>query len=156
MLLARVLARIVVEGQLTIIDPAGRSHPIQGSKPGPSVTMRVHDQYTAARLVLRPRLALGEAYMDGTVTIEDGSLYDLLDLVGRNTAALDATPMVKWSYALQRWIRVLQQYNPVGTAQKNVAHHYDLRDELYDYFLDPDRQYSCAYFRDGDVSLEQA
>ena len=156
MLLARVLARIVVEGQLTIIDPAGRSHPIRGSKPGPSVTMRVHDQYTATRLVLRPRLALGEAYMDGTVTIEDGSLYDLLDLVGRNTAALDATPMVKWSYALQRWIRILQQYNPVGTAQKNVAHHYDLRDELYDYFLDPDRQYSCAYFRDGDVSLEQA
>lgn len=156
MLLARVLARIVAEGQLTIIDPAGRSHPIRGSKPGPSVTMRVHDQYTATRLVLRPRLALGEAYMDGTVTVEDGSLYDLLDLVGRNTAALDATPMVKWSYALQRWVRTLQQYNPVGKAQKNVAHHYDLRDELYDYFLDPDRQYSCAYFRDGDVSLEQA
>ncbi len=94
--------------------------------------------------------------MDGTVTVEGGQLYDLLDLVGRNMAALDATPMVKWSYALQRWLRVLQQYNPVGTAQRNVAHHYDLKDELYDYFLDRDRQYSCAYFRTGLESLEQA
>ena len=156
MLLARVLARIVGEGQLTIIDAHGQSHLVRGARPGPSVTIRIHDRHTAARLVLRPRLALGEAYMDGTVTVEEGSLYDLLDLVGRNTAALDATPMVKWSYALQRWMRILQQYNPVGTAQKNVAHHYDLRDELYDFFLDRDRQYSCAYFRDGDVSLEQA
>ena len=156
MLLARVLARIVGEGQLTIIDAHGQSHLVRGARPGTSVTIRIHDRHTAARLVLRPRLALGEAYMDGTVTVEEGSLYDLLDLVGRNTAALDATPMVKWSYALQRWMRILQQYNPVGTAQKNVAHHYDLRDELYDFFLDRDRQYSCAYFRDGDVSLEQA
>ena len=156
MLLARLLARIVGEGHLTIIDPAGRSHSIQGSRPGPSVTMRVHDARTAMRLALRPRLALGEAYMDGAVTVEGGELYDLLDLVGRNMAALDAAPMVKWSYALQRWLRVLQQYNPVGTAQRNVAHHYDLKDELYDYFLDRDRQYSCAYFRTGTESLDQA
>ena len=51
---------------------------------------------------------------------------------------------------------MLEQYNPVGTAQKNVAHHYDLRGELYDFFLDPDRQYSCAYFRTGGESLEIA
>ena len=156
MLLARLLARVIGEGQLTIIDPAGRSHLVKGPKPGPSVTMRVHDSRTALRLALRPRLALGEAYMDGTVTVEQGDLYDLLDLVGRNMAALEATPMLKWSYALQRWVRILQQYNPVGTAQRNVAHHYDLKDELYDFFLDPDRQYSCAYFRTGDETLEQA
>ena len=156
MLLARVLARIVGEGQLTIIDPHGQSHLVRGTRPGPSVTIRIHDRHTAARLVLRPRLALGEAYMDGTVTVEEGSLYDLLDLVGRNTAALDATPMVKWSYALQRWMRILQQYNPVGTAQKNVAHHYDLSGQLYDLFLDRDRQYSCAYFATDNDSLEVA
>ncbi len=156
MLLAQVLARVIREGQLTIVDETGRAHPLVGSKPGPSVTLRIHDSWTGIRLALRPRLALGEAYMDGRLTVEDGDLYDLLDLLGRNIAAVEATAMVRWSYGLQRWLRLLQQYNPVGKAQKNVAHHYDLRGELYDFFLDCDRQYSCAYFRTGNEPLETA
>ena len=116
MLLARVLARVVGEGQLTIIDAAGKSHRIEGARPGPAVTMRVHDRWTGTRLALRPRLALGEAYMDGKLTVEDGDIYDLLDLLGRNMAALEATPTVRWSYALQRWLRFLEQYNPIGRA----------------------------------------
>lgn len=94
--------------------------------------------------------------MDGRLTVEEGSLYDLLDLLGRNIAAVDSTALMRWSYALQRQLRVLEQYNPVGKAQKNVAHHYDLRGELYDFFLDRDRQYSCAYFRNGSEPLEAA
>ena len=156
MLLAQVLARIVSEGQLTIVDETGRLHQIKGAKAGPAVTMRVHDWWTGIRLALRPRLALGEAYMDGRLTVEQGDLYDLLDLLGRNMTAVDSTAMMRWSYTLQRWLRVLEQYNPVGKAQKNVAHHYDLKGELYDFFLDPDRQYSCAYFRTGNESLEMA
>ena len=157
MLLAQVLARVVTEGQLTIIDEGGRTHRVAGAKPGPSVTMRVHTWWTGMRIALRPRLALGEAYMDGTLTVENGgTLYDLIDLLGRNMMAIEATPLLQWSYRLQRWIRFLQQHNPVGKAQKNVAHHYDLKDELYDFFLDRDRQYSCAYFRRGDEPLEQA
>jgi len=155
-LLAQVLARVVGAGQLTIIDETGRSHRIRGAAPGPAVTMRIHDRWTGVRIALRPRLALGEAYMDGRLTVEEGGLYDLLDLLGRNIAAVEAAPLMRWSYALQRWLRLLEQYNPVGKAQKNVAHHYDLRDELYDFFLDRDRQYSCAYFRTNDESLEIA
>ena len=156
MLLAQVLARVVNEGQLTIIDEAGRSHQVPGARPGPAVTMRVHDRWTGIRLAFRPRLALGEAYMDGRLTVEHGDLYGLLDLLGRNMTAVDSTAIMRWSYRLQRWLRVLEQYNPIGKAQKNVAHHYDLRGELYDFFLDPDRQYSCAYFRTGNESLEIA
>ena len=156
MLLAQVLARVVNEGELTIVDETGRSHRIRGAKAGPAVTMRVHDHWTGLRLAFRPRLALGEAYMDGRLTIEQGDLYDLLDLLGRNITAVDSTSIMRWSYSLQRWLRVLEQYNPVGKAQKNVAHHYDLRGELYDFFLDPDRQYSCAYFKTGKESLEIA
>ena len=137
--------------------PVGRPHRIEGARPGPSVTLRVHSWWTGVRVALRPRLALGEAYMDGTLTVEDGGdIYDLLDLLGRNIAALEATPLVRWSYTLQRWLRVLEQYNPIGKAQRNVAHHYDLNDQLYDFFLDRDRQYSCAYFKTGDEPLEQA
>ncbi|HYC64242.1 MAG TPA: SAM-dependent methyltransferase, partial [Reyranellaceae bacterium] len=98
MLLAKALSRVIGEGRLTIIDAAGERHTIEGSGPGPTVTMRVHDRWTALRLVLRPRLALGEAYMDGTVTVEDGDIYALLDLLGRNMAAVESTPMVRWSY----------------------------------------------------------
>ena len=157
MLLAKVVARVLGEGQLTIIDAAGKAHVIRGRRPGPAVTVRIHDRWTALRLILRPRLACGEAYMDGKLTIEDGGeLYDFLDLLGRNMAALESTPFVKWSYAWQRLVRFVEQHNPVGKAQRNVAHHYDLSGDLYDLFLDPDKQYSCAYFRHPSDTLEEA
>jgi cyclopropane-fatty-acyl-phospholipid synthase len=156
MLLAKVLARVLGEGELTIIDANGQRHRIAGPQPGPAVTMRVHDWWTGIRLALRPRLAFGEAYMDGKLSVERGDIYDLLDLLGRNIAALESTPLVRWSFAIQRLLRALEQYNPVGRAQRNVAHHYDLNDQLYDFFLDRDRQYSCAYFTTPNESLEQA
>ena len=157
MLLAKVLSHGIGEGQLTIVDSAGTAHRITGGKPGPSVTMRVHDRWTGLRLMLRPRLAFGEAYMDGTMTVEDGGdIYDLLDLLGRNITVLDTTPFVAWSHGWQKAMRAFEQHNPVGRAQRNVAHHYDLNDQLYDFFLDRDRQYSCAYFKNGEEPLEQA
>jgi len=156
MLLVKVLARVVGEGRLTIIDATGRSHCIEGARPGPAVTMRIHSWWTGLRLAFRPRLAFGESYMDGKLTVEDGDIYDLLDLLGRNIAAIESTPLVRWSFALQRALRWLEQYNPIGRAQRNVAHHYDLNDQLYDFFLDRDRQYSCAYFTSPGESLEQA
>jgi len=156
MLLANVLARVLGEGRLTIIDASGRSYCLAGPKPGPAVTIRIHTWWTGIRLTLRPRLAFGESYMDGKLTIEHGDIYDLLDLLGRNIAAIEATPMVRWSLALQKLLRAMDQYNPVGRAERNVAHHYDLNDQLYDFFLDRDRQYSCAYFTTPGESLEQA
>jgi hypothetical protein len=81
MLLEQVFARLLGEGQLTIIDEVGRPHRIEGARPGPSITLRLHSWWTGVRLALRPRLALGEAYMDGMLTIENGGdIYDLLDL----------------------------------------------------------------------------
>src|SRR5260370_14619588 len=157
MLLATVLSRVLGEGQLTIIDAAGRSHQVEGVGKGPAVTMRIDTWWTGIRLALRPRLAFGEAYMEGLLTVEGGGdIYDLLDLLGRNMAALESTPFVRWSYRWQRLVRVLQQYNPIGRAQRNVAHHYDLNDQLYDFFLDRHRQYSCPSFNTGNNPLEQA
>ena len=156
MLLAKVLSRVMGEGQLTIIDAAGRTHRIQGARPGPTVTMRLYGRWTGLRLLLRPRLAFGEAFMDGKLVVENGTIYDLLDLLGRNMAVLETTPFVRWSYSFQRLVRAIEQYNPIGTAERNVAHHYDLNDQLYDFFLDRDRQYSCAYFKTGEEPLEEA
>ena len=81
---------------------------------------------------------------------------DFLHLVGANLHLLDENAVIRARNWLAQWVRPLQQHNPVGRAQRNVAHHYDLSDDLYELFLDPDRQYSCAYFDTPNHSLEQA
>ena len=108
------------------------------------------------KLVVRPRLYLPEAFVDGTLTIEEGSLYDLIDLLQLNIEAMPEgvlSRLLNGSYTL---LRRVHQYNPLARARQNVAHHYDLSDQLYDLFLDRDRQYSCAYFRGENDDLEQA
>jgi cyclopropane-fatty-acyl-phospholipid synthase len=107
-------------------------------------------------LVRNPDLAVGEAYMNGGLTIDGDDLRGFLKLSIRNlTAATD----LWWQRPVtgaRRGLRKLGQWNPVGRAQMNVAHHYDLSAELYDLFLDADRQYSCAYFSRPGMTLDQA
>jgi len=94
--------------------------------------------------------------MDGRLTIKDDDLHGFLGLAIRNIAA-SGQPWFRKPLVLARHLgRHLAQFNPLGRAQANVAHHYDLSGALYDLFLDSDRQYSCAYFRDPDMTLEQA
>jgi len=154
MLLASVLARFIGIGRLSVIDAAGREHVFEGS-PGPSATIRLHDRSLHWKL-LRPRLFVGEAYMAGTLTVEEGSLYDFLEILVANDAAQATALPVRLGQAAGRLVRRLHQYNPVPRAHRNVAHHYDLSDQLYELFLDRDRQYSCAYFRTPADDLDTA
>ncbi|MBV9833314.1 MAG: class I SAM-dependent methyltransferase [Alphaproteobacteria bacterium] len=156
MILAKGLRRLIRGGSMTLIDADGVSHRIEGRRPGPDVTVRLHDRALHWSLMANPRLKVGEAYMDGGLTVDDGRLYEFLDLLGLNMADLESHPFVRVKMALERIVRVLGQYNPIGRAQRNVAHHYDLNGALYDTFLDADRQYSCAYFRTPQDTLEQA
>ncbi len=155
MLASLLLKRIVTVGTLTVVDAHGKTHVFAGA-PGPKVTVRLHDKALHHRLLTNPKLHVGEAYMNGTLTIEDGTLYDFLDLAGRNMGALESHPVQAVQLALARFMRFVHTFNPAGRAQKNVAHHYDLSDTLYDLFLDKDRQYSCAYFMTDNDSLEMA
>jgi cyclopropane-fatty-acyl-phospholipid synthase len=156
MLLAKVLGKILQVGSLELIDPKGVGHRLEGRRPGKHVVVRIHDWRTARRLVTNAKLALGESYMDGTVTVENGDIYDFLDLLGHSIEAFEQHPLNKLASRAGFLLRSLRQYNPVGRAQQNVAHHYDLSGALYDLFLDADRQYSCAYFRSPEDTLEQA
>lgn len=155
MLLARFLGAVIDQGDFTLIDSRGRAYNL-GDGTAPRVAIRLHDRATERRLLINPRLAAGEAYMDGTLTIEEGTLFDLIDLIGRNIETFERHWFSDFSASVSRIFRRLQQYNPVGKAQKNVAHHYDLSDDLYDLFLDSDRQYSCAYFDGSHDDLERA
>jgi cyclopropane-fatty-acyl-phospholipid synthase len=155
MLLSHLLDRLVKTGTLTVVDAHGHVHRFAGAG-GPSVTIRLHDPALHRRLVLQAGLAFGEAYMDGTLTVEEGTLYDALDLALGNLAALADHPVARLLRNRRNLVRRVDAYNPIGRAERNVAHHYDLSLDLYDLFLDQDRLYSCAYFVNPDDSLEVA
>ena len=94
--------------------------------------------------------------MDGEIELTDGTIYDLLEVFLKNVEHRPDPGASKFFNKLRIALKRLDQYNPVGKAKANVAHHYDLSGALYDLFLDRDRQYSCAYFETPDASLEDA
>lgn len=152
MLFPAVLKSIVRTGSLRLIDGAGRTHEYGDGSP-PHATVRLGARRLDYTLALNPELSIGEAYMDGLLTIEEGTLYDLLEIAARNYSNLER---MAWFSLLSYATRRLKQHNPIGRARHNVAHHYDLSHQLYELFLDKDRQYSCAYFTSKDDSLEMA
>ncbi len=155
MLASRLFERIITVGRLRVLDAGGRFHTFDGS-PGASVTIRLHDPALHWKLFVRPRLYLGEAYMDGALTVEEGSLYDLIDLLAVNLEAMPEGLLARLLNGSVTLLRRVHQYNPLPRARQNAAHHYDLSDQLYELFLDKDRQYSCAYFYDGGNDLDVA
>jgi cyclopropane-fatty-acyl-phospholipid synthase len=146
--------RLVRSGRLTFTLPSGRT--FTAGAGAPDVAVRLTDPALPRRLCLAPELALGEAYMDGTLQIEGDRLHDLLGLLFSNASARGMPLWQRPVVALRDWLRWAQQFNPAGRAKANVAHHYDLSGRLYDLFLDEDKQYSCAYFTDPAMSLEAA
>jgi cyclopropane-fatty-acyl-phospholipid synthase len=151
-----IFRRLITVGGLTVLWPDG-SQALYAGTEGPKATLRLHDQRTIRRLVLNPSLGLGEAYMSGSLSVEDGSVYDLLDVMLANVENKPAGhPVLRLREHLAAIVRRVAQYNPAGRARRNVAHHYDLNGRLYSLFLDRDRQYSCAYFPHGDETLEAA
>ena len=152
---ALLLRHLVRRGTLRIIDAAGQLSVFAGT-PGKIITIRLRDKKLERELLFWPRLKLGEAYMDGRLTIEDASLYDFLDFLAANINLAPRNLLTPLYNGFGRAFRTIQQWNPVGRSRRNVAHHYDLSDALYAIFLDRDRQYSCAYFTEPDQTIEQA
>ncbi len=155
MLFARLLRHLVRAGHLTAIDAYNNEHVFAGS-PGPRLTIRLHDPSLHWKLFFNPGLYLGEAYMDGTFTVEDGTIYDFLKFSAWNMELGGEPKVMSWVAAIDSLFRRLQQHNPPRRSRKNVAHHYDLNGKLYELFLDSDRQYSCAYFETPEDDLETA
>jgi len=157
-LLSRLLAQLIRVGTLTVIDADGVEHIFGGTMEGPTAAVKLGKRSLYNSLFLNPALAVGEAYMDGSLTFPDSSLRDFLTLVYVNWSRPIEMPGA-FHRALgisSRMLNRARQSNPVGKARKNVAHHYDLGNELYRLFLDDDLFYSCAYFEDDDDTLEAA
>ncbi len=154
-LLKNLMRRFVQTGTLTVIDAGGKSHIFSG-KPGPEVTIKLHDPKLYRQLFLHPELRAGEAYMDGTLTIEKGTIRDFLTFAMINRRGLRTHPVQKFLNTGLKRIRKLHQRNDKKSAKAHVQHHYDLSNELYKLFLDKDMNYSCAYYTSPDDTLETA
>jgi cyclopropane-fatty-acyl-phospholipid synthase len=155
-LLKKLLTKVVRTGQLIVIGPDGASH-VFGDTTSPPLTIRLKDNRTARAIVSSPELGAGEAYMDGRLVLENGAdIHQLMDLFTANLRWSADNPMRKVLDQKNKWTRWILEFNAARASKKNVAHHYDLSDRLYDLFLDVDRQYSCAYFKADDVPLAQA
>ena len=152
-MLHSMLRRFVRIGRLTVAEQGGRTV-TYGDGTGPQVTLHFAKGW-ALRIALNPDLALGEAYMEGGLTIEDGDLWDLCELVGRNFGQYRDPPKVLMRL-LTHIGHLTQQWNDRRAARRNVHHHYDLSYDLYRCFLDADMQYSCAYFARPGMTLEEA
>ncbi len=155
LLLDRMLRAMISRGRLVVElhDGTAREY---GDGVGDPVRVRIRNVKTVRALALYPELALGEAYMSRDLTIADDDVDGLLSLVIQN---LEDLQRMKWHRSVHRVrtvFRGLSQLNFLSRARRNVAHHYDLSGQLYDLFLDADRQYSCAYYKSPSDSLEQA
>ena len=141
-LIGRFIEQILPVGSITVIQSNG-TKATYGPGGGKHVTVRFHDRTGPLELFRNPRLRFGELYMDGRLTIEDGSMLDLLELV------VGAKP---WEQGKRKalgkgkskWLKRFFRRNDPTKSRRNVAHHYDVGNALYDIFLDEDLQYSCA------------
>lgn len=157
-LLAHLLTRFIRNGTMRLYDSSGALHTFGRDGEEPIVTVRLHDPKLPGKLFRNPELNAAEAYMDGTLTFEDGSTcHDFLYLFSINRGGLASHPAQKALRTAWRRLRALQQHNPLGRAAENAQHHYDLSTDLYRLFLDDDMNYSCAVFEDPDTdTLERA
>ena len=151
----KFLRHLIRDGDLTVTFADGHVRRY-GNGTGPAVAITLHDAHLPRRIVLSPDMAVGEGYMDGRLTIEDDDVHGFLSLAIRNISAQGQPWYRRPLEGLRRLKRRLDQFNPVARARANVAHHYDLDEQLFRAFLDDDMQYSCAYWPPGVTDLDTA
>ena len=156
MQLAKFLNKLFKEDGFILIDANSIKYIIGNPKKEKPITLRLLDKKLHYKLLFYPDLYFGEAYTDGTAKIENGSLTDFLEIALKNIGRNHTNILSQILNKLRGTYRYLTNFNVTKKSKKNVAHHYDISDDLYDLFLDPKRQYSCAYFKNENDSLEDA
>ncbi len=153
-LLVILLRRFIRRGTFILTTASGATYTF-GDGSGVPVAARFTTAKAQREVLFDPELRLGEAYMDGTFVVEQGTIADVIALLLRQER-LAASKWAALPQVLRYLFRRLQQFNPRFRSRRNVAHHYDLDGRLYSLFLDGDLQYSCAYFESEDQSLDDA
>ena len=156
MQLANFLNKLFKKGGFILEDASGNEHVIGEKNKSSKIKLKILDKSLHYKLLIYPDLYFGEAYTDGKIIFKKGNLTDFLNMALENIGRAETN---KWSALLNRLrgsYRYITNFNFIKKSRMNVAHHYDISDELYFLFLDPLKQYSCAYFKNKDDSLEKA
>ncbi|WP_299614701.1 cyclopropane-fatty-acyl-phospholipid synthase family protein [uncultured Tateyamaria sp.] len=154
-LLDRFLKGMMVADRLSLTYPDGTTRDY-GPDTGATAHLEISDAATLRSIILNPDLGLGEGYMDGKIIPRNCTLDDVLTIIVRNRFKGTIPPSMLMANRARFHMRRFIQNNAPNASRKNVAHHYDISDDLYRLFLDQDMQYSCAYFVHDDMSLEEA
>jgi cyclopropane-fatty-acyl-phospholipid synthase len=156
MQLARFLNNIFKNDGFILVDANLKKYIIGYPKKKTPITLKILKRKLHYKLIIRPDLYFGEAYSNGDILIENGTLTNFLDIVLMNIGRGEINFLTKLINKLSGSYRYLTNFNFIKKSKMNVAHHYDLSDELYDLFLDPKKQYSCAYFKNEKDTLVDA
>ena len=154
--LASFLNNVFKKDGFILIDANNNQYIIGRPKKSIPIKIRILDKKLHLKLLLHPDLYFGEAYTDGDLKIENGSLSDFLDLALMNFGRKELNIFSYLINKLRGSYRYLTNFNFIKKSKMNVSHHYDISDDLYNLFLDPKRQYSCAYFKNENDSLATA
>tara|TARA_B100000579_G_scaffold32287_1_gene22558 strand:+ start:903 stop:2093 length:1191 start_codon:yes stop_codon:yes gene_type:complete len=147
---------LIKEDGFIVIDAYSREYIIGKPKKTIPIKLKILDKSLHYKLLILPDLYLGEAYANGSIVIEDGSLTEFLEIAMKNIGRGETNNFAKIIKKILGTYRYLTNYNLIKKSKSNIAHHYDISEKLYDLFLDENRQYSCAYFKNESDSLEVA
>ena len=156
MQLARFLNKLFKEGGLVLIDANSKKYVIGNPKKENPLTLKLLDKSLHYKLLFYPDLYFGEAYSNGSLTIENGTLTEFLNMALQNIGRKETNFFSEFLNKIRGSYRYLTNFNFIKKSKMNIARHYDISDDLYDLFLDSKRQYSCAYFKNENDSLETA
>ena len=151
-----ILEQFLNFGSLTITVANGRCDCLKGKLKGPDVAIHLKTCRLFWSILLQPDLATGEAYMDGSLIIEENDFDPFMVLLMANHSHWQNHWLSKLSLFANDYLAFWHYFNLPGRAKLNVAHHYDLKDSLFDQFLDPLRQYFCGYFHDAGEPITDA
>ena len=156
MQLARFLNKLFKKDGFILIDANSKKFIIGTPENKNPIILKILDKKLHFKLLFRPDLYFGEAYSEGNIKIENGTLSEFLNLALMNIGRGELNFLSQLLNKLSGSYRYLTNFNFIKKSKMNVAHHYDLSDDLYDLFLDPKRQYSCGYFKNENDNLETA
>ena len=156
MYLVNFLNGLVKEDGFELVDANSKSYLIGKPKKENPIRFKILDKKLHWKLLLNPDLYLGEAYTNGSIVIENGTLTEFLDIALKNVGRQSISSITNVLGKFRRVYRYITNFNLIGKSKENVAHHYDISNKFYDLFLDEKRQYSCAYFKNEDDTLEVA
>ena len=156
MSLVSFLNNLIQYDGFELVDANSKKYVIGNPIKEKPIVLKLLDQKLMQKLLINPDLYFGEAYMNGSLVIENGTITEFLDLAFRNIGRGDINFYGTVIKKIKGTFRYLTSFNKIVKSKENVAHHYDISEKLYDLFLDKNRQYSCAYFKNENDTLEEA